>query len=88
LNLSPQTPLAGRGSVLAQGAEIDIPLVARWTWMIADDVAKDTRKLDPTEAFTTGVYGDGTTPPGPSTLKGFADQRRAFLLAHPEIVKR
>jgi hypothetical protein len=63
------------------------PIVERYQKVIAADVAGDTRKLDTIEAFTTGVYGDGQAAPGPTTLKGFADQRRAFLLAHPEIVK-
>ncbi len=63
------------------------PIAEDYRKLIGGDVTRDTRKLDPTEAFTTGVYGDGTTPPGGSTLKGFADQRRAFLLAHPDVVK-
>ena len=64
------------------------PLVAKYEQLIADDVAKDTRKLDSTEAFTLGIYGpiDGT-PASPSTIKGFADQRRAALLSHPDIIK-
>jgi hypothetical protein len=64
------------------------PLVAKYEQLIADDVAKDTRKLDSTEAFTLGIYGsiDGT-PPSPSTIRGFADQRRAALLSHPDIIK-
>ena len=64
------------------------PLVEKYQKLIADDVARDTRKLDTTEAFTTGVYGAGDgTPPPATTIKGFADQRRAALLSHPEIVK-
>ena len=63
------------------------PLVERYQKLIAADVARDTRKLDTTEAFTTGVYGDGKTAPAATTIKGFADQRRAFLLAHPEITR-
>ena len=56
--------------------------------LIAGDVTRDTRKLDTTEAFTTGVYGAGDGTPAPATtVKGFADQRRATLLAHPEIAK-
>ena len=63
------------------------PLVERYQQLIAADVAQDGRKHDTTEAFKTGVYGTpGETPPA-STIKGFADQRRAALLAHPEIVK-
>ena len=62
------------------------PIVAEYEKLIADDVARDTRKLDSTEAFTLGIYGpaDGTPPPA-STIKGFADQRRAALLSHPDI---
>jgi hypothetical protein len=64
------------------------PLVGRYQKLIAEDVARDTRKLDSTEAFTTGVYGEvGEPAPTATTIKGFADQRRAALLSHPEIVK-
>ena len=64
------------------------PMVEEYQKLIADDVARDTRKLDTTEAFTAGVYGpnDGT-PPTATTIKGFADQRRAALLSHPDVVK-
>jgi hypothetical protein len=64
------------------------PIVEKYRALIADDVQSDGRKLDTFEAFTRGVYGpnDGT-PPTATTLKGFADLRRAALLAHPEIVK-
>src|SRR6185503_7095266 len=64
------------------------PLVAKYERLIGDDVARDTRKLDATEAFAAGIHGpaDGTPPPA-STLRGFADQRRAALLSHPDIVK-
>ena len=63
------------------------PLVERYRALIADDVARDTRKLDTTEAFQTGVYGlpDGS-PLTASTIKGFAELRRAALLSHPEIL--
>jgi hypothetical protein len=63
------------------------PIVERYQALIAADVAADTRKLMTTAEFTTGVYGDSLTrfAPPPSTLKGFADQRRAFLLSHPEV---
>jgi hypothetical protein len=64
------------------------PIVEKYQKLIADDVARDTRKLDVTEAFMTGIYGsaDGTPPPA-TTIKGFADSRRAALLSHPEIVR-
>lgn len=64
------------------------PIVEKSQKLIAEDVARDTRKLDSTEAFATGVYGQaGETTPPATTIKGFADQRRAALLNHPEIVK-
>jgi spore coat protein CotH len=64
------------------------PIVERHQTLIADDMARDGRKLDTIEAFMTGIYGPGDgTPPSASTIKGFADQRRAALLAHPEILK-
>jgi hypothetical protein len=64
------------------------PIVEKYEKLIAADVAADTRKLDSTEAFTLGIYGpaDGTPPPA-STIKGFADQRRAALLSHPDIIR-
>jgi hypothetical protein len=64
------------------------PLVEKYTTLIAADVERDTRKLDTTEAFTIGIYGAAdATPPPASTIKGFADQRRAAILAHPEVIK-
>jgi hypothetical protein len=64
------------------------PIAEKYRALIADDIARDTRKLDSTEAFTTGVYGPGDgRPPPATTIKGFADLRRAALLAHPDIVK-
>lgn len=63
------------------------PIVERYQNLIADDVGKDTRKLDTIEAFRAGVYGAEGTPPPVTSIKGFADQRRAALLAHPEIVR-
>jgi hypothetical protein len=65
------------------------PMVDRYRALIANDVARDTRKLDTTEAFSSGIYGplDATPAPSPTTIKGFAAQRREALLSHPEIVR-
>ena len=64
------------------------PIVKEHQSLIAAEVGRDTRKLYPTEEFTTGVYGDGSmSPPAVTTLKGFVEARRAFLLSHPEIRK-
>jgi hypothetical protein len=64
--------------------------------VIAEDINLDNRKLDTTENFTKGVTVDGPEPePGTGrggrggfndaprlSLKGFADQRRAYLLEY------
>ncbi|MCP4785979.1 MAG: hypothetical protein GY878_20760 [Fuerstiella sp.] len=63
------------------------PVVEKHQALIREYVATETRKPD-VAAFTTGVYGEGVgAPPSAETIKGFADQRRAFLLNHPEIIK-
>jgi hypothetical protein len=49
------------------------PVVKQYRDLIADDVARDTRKLYSTEDFLRGTADDGT-------LRTFIDQRRAFLL--------
>ena len=64
------------------------PVIENYRELLEKDVAADTRKLTATEAFRPGIYGEeGEEPPGAGTLKGFAEQRRAYLLSHPEIVK-
>ena len=64
------------------------PRVEMYRTLIEADVAKDSRKHDTIEAFTSGIYGpQGDGPPPATTIKGFADQRRAALLAHPEVVR-
>jgi spore coat protein CotH len=64
------------------------PMVETYRALISADVERDGRKLDTFDAFTRGIYGpnDGS-PQTATTLKGFADLRRAALLAHPEIMK-
>ncbi|MBI3416906.1 MAG: CotH kinase family protein [Verrucomicrobia bacterium] len=59
------------------------PLAQQYQAVIASDIAKDTRKLDSTEAFTKGLTEDVEAEgPGGMTigLKNFADQRRKYLL--------
>ena len=46
-------------------------------FVIAEEVKADTRKLYSWERFQTDVAE------GPSSLKDFADRRRAFLLKTP-----
>ena len=47
--------------------------------LIDPEVKRDTRKLESYDAFVRSLDTD------PRSLKAFADQRRAFLLDHPEI---
>ena len=48
-------------------------VVKQYRDLIADDVARDTRKLYSTDEFLRGTADDGT-------LRSFIDQRRTFLL--------
>ena len=66
------------------------PIVARYRALIEKEVEADTRKLSSFAAFrdaTADAAGPEATPRGrPSMgLRAFADQRRKFLLNHPEI---
>jgi hypothetical protein len=63
------------------------PMVETYRTLIADDVAADTRKHETTEAFLAGILGVPDSIATPSTIKGFAELRRAALLAHPEVVR-
>ena len=68
------------------------PLAEKYQALIAADVKTDTRKLDSFESFRQGATVDveGAAMRGPQRsigLKNFADQRRAFLLDHPEVSK-
>lgn len=73
------------------------PLAERYQSLIEADVKTDTRKLDSLEAFKNGVAAapakveenpePGQRGPfrGPMSLKSFVEQRREFLLSHPEV---
>ena len=68
------------------------PLATQYQALIADAVKADTRKLSSFEAFQKGVSEDVEQegfrgPERALSLKNFAEQRRAFLLNHPEITK-
>lgn len=69
------------------------PIAQGYHDLIAEDVRKDTRKLDTTEAFERSLAQDvdgggfGGGPGRTPGLKNFADARRAYLLNHPEIKK-
>jgi len=55
------------------------PVAREFHALIDADVKRDTRKLSSYEAFAASLATD------PRSLKAFADQRRAFLLAHPAV---
>jgi hypothetical protein len=68
------------------------PLATQYQALISDEVKADTRKLSSFEAFQKGVSEDVEQegfrgPERALSLKNFAEQRRAFLLNHPEITK-
>lgn len=68
------------------------PRVQQYQALITDEVKADTRKLSSYEAFQKGVSGEVASGnvggPGQGTsLKSFADQRRAYLLNHAETKK-
>jgi spore coat protein CotH len=62
------------------------PIVDKYKAMIDADVQTDTHKHHSTAEFIAGIYGkaDGS-PAAASTIKGFCEQRGAFLLNHPDI---
>lgn len=76
------------------------PVVQQYRSLIEKEVEADTRKLEPFEAFIHAVADAPEEPrqaaeqqgPGPRGrrspgLRGFAEQRRAYLLSHPEVKK-
>jgi spore coat protein CotH len=70
------------------------PLAQQYQALILDDIRKDTRKLDTTEAFTRGVTQDSSSegffgPGGPPAmgLKSFVEQRHKYLMSHAGIKK-
>jgi hypothetical protein len=63
------------------------PLIERYRSLISEEVGKDTRKHDGADAFAWGIDGAPGSAPPATSLRGFADQRRAFLLAHPEVAR-
>jgi hypothetical protein len=67
------------------------PLVQQYQALIADDVKADTRKLDSYEEFLKASSDDVPSEGGfghrSISLKSFVEQRRAFLLNHPEVKK-
>ncbi len=71
------------------------PLAQQYHALIAADVKADTRKLDSTEEFLSSVTENAQEPAAiggfgggrSSSLKSFAEKRRAFLLNHAEVKK-
>jgi hypothetical protein len=62
-------------------------MVEAYRTLIADDAASDTRKHGGADDFLMGIMGAPDSTATPTTIKGFAELRRASLLSHPEIVR-
>ena len=56
------------------------PIATQYRELIADDVARDTRKLFSTDEFLRTTADDPAADPAPGTLRSFFEARRAFLL--------
>ncbi|MFO0877694.1 MAG: CotH kinase family protein [Gemmataceae bacterium] len=68
------------------------PVVKHYRDLVKAEVERDTRKLYSHTAFLNATAdeveeGGPGRGPGGLSLRAFADRRRAFLLAHPEVVK-
>jgi CotH kinase protein len=61
------------------------PVVAKYRKLIEKEVEADTRKLYSLTAFKTATSDEA--PEGDRGMRGFADQRRKFLLDHAEVKK-
>lgn len=66
------------------------PLAEQYHALIAEDVKLETRLLGSQEGFAKGVGEDievegGRGPRRSLSLKSFVEQRRTFLLSHPEV---
>jgi hypothetical protein len=64
------------------------PVVDQYVSLIDAEIKADTKKLSSYEAFQQTVSADSKSGTGGGRqmpLRAFADQRRAFLLNHPEI---
>ena len=58
------------------------PLAEQYQAVIAADIKMDTHKLDSEEAFKNGVTEDAGRN---MSLKGFVEQRRAYLLGREDV---
>ncbi len=59
------------------------PIAEQYHALIADEIKIDTKQSFTFEEFETALAGDSQE--GRTSLKSFADQRRAFLLNHAEV---
>jgi hypothetical protein len=69
------------------------PVVSQYRSLIEKEVEADTRKLESVEVFKRATE-DTAAPAGPPqgrgpglSLRAFAEQRRKYLLDHPEVKK-
>ena len=64
------------------------PVVKDYRSVLGDEIARDTTKLYPTEAYEQGVDGNYSGGRRPVTgIKNFVTGRRSYLLKHPALLK-
>ena len=65
------------------------PVVAGYRKVLGNEIAKDTTKLYPTEAYEKGVDGEFSGGRRPvAGIKNFVTGRRAYLLKHPALSEK
>ena len=64
------------------------PVVKSYRSVLGNEIARDTTKLYPTEAYEQGVDGNYSGGRRPVTgIKNFVTGRRSYLLKHPALLK-
>ena len=65
------------------------PVVTGYRSVLGNEIAKDTTKLYPTEAYEQGVDGNYAGSRRPvAGIKNFVDGRRSYLLKHPALSQK
>ena len=63
------------------------PVVQGYRDRTQEWVKLDSRKLSTNEAYDISTASDATNQGRELSIKQFAEQRRKFLMSHPEVIK-